>query len=89
MKSLGIDTSKSSSWVKCNSELRDLANTIKHGEGGSSKRLKVWRSDLFKESVFGQSVYEVETSTKDIELYINTLVKFWESFFSAALQTNE
>ena len=37
-----------SQWKSIN-ELRHLANTIKHGEGGSSKKLRALRPDLFED----------------------------------------
>ena len=89
LNGLGIDTSDSSSWSKCNRELRLLANTIKHGEGGSSKKLKALRPELFKKTMFGVSEYEIEVSIKDVECYTNHLLRFWEGFFSAVLPEHE
>jgi len=85
LNNLGIDTSSKSKWGKCNNELRLLANTIKHGEGRSSKELKVLRPNLFKETIFGASEYEVEVSIEDIEGYVDHLLEFWTVFFSAVL----
>lgn len=89
LEGLGIDTSGSSLWLKCNNELRLLANTIKHGEGNSSKKLKVLRPDLFKETVFEVSEHEIEASIKDVECYVSCLLRFWEAFFCAALPEYE
>jgi len=86
---LGIDTSKDSLWSKCNNELRFLANTIKHGKGVSSEKLKSLRPELFKKSVLGVSEHEIETSTNDVELYVKHLINFWEAFFQAVLPIYE
>lgn len=85
----GIDTSGSSLWAICNNELRLLANTIKHGEGGSSKELKTLRPELFKKTIFDVSEHEIKTSIKDVECYVSFLLQFWEEFFSAALPEYE
>lgn len=89
LEKLGIDTSETSLWSTCNNELRLLANTIKHGEGSSSRKLKVLRPDLFKEQMFGVSECEIESSIIDVEYYVGRLLEFWEVFFNAALPEYE
>ena len=88
LENLGIDISSSSLWIKCNLELRLVANTIKHGKGTSSVKLQAIRPDLFKANMFGTSDHEIQLTINDIKKYLSELTLFWESFFNLALPSN-
>ena len=81
----GIDTSAGSLWEKCNSQLRLISNTIKHGEGKSSRKLFKLRPDLFKENMSEISKSEIEPTIEELELFLDYMCEFWEEFFSAVL----
>ena len=51
MTNLGIDLSSLESWAKIQ-ELRLIANSVKHAEGGSAKQLRELRPDLFQNPAF-------------------------------------
>ena len=88
LQHLGIKIDDLASWQKIE-ELRLVANTVKHAEGGSSNKLRDIRSDLFKDPnmsdismysappifqpLFGDGLY---LSLKDIEDYRDHLVRF-------------
>ena len=90
LQHLGIKIDDLASWQKIE-ELRLVANTVKHAEGGSSHKLRDIRSDLFKDPnmsdismysappifqpLFGDGLY---LSLKDIEDYRDHLVRFWQ-----------
>lgn len=84
LKSIGIDTSAGSFWSKCNNELRLVANTIKHGKGSSSIKLKAMKPNLFKQGITGASEDEIQLTISHVEGYIKSLNDFWKSFFSLA-----
>jgi hypothetical protein len=46
-ENLGIDLSSLEPWAKID-ELRSVANSVKHAEGGSARRLRELRPDLFQ-----------------------------------------
>ncbi len=50
LEEMGINCDSNSNWYKTNTELRLVANTIKHGEGGSHDKLKVLKSNYFESS---------------------------------------
>ncbi|WP_318432170.1 hypothetical protein [Photobacterium leiognathi] len=81
LTTLNIDTSPNSKWIICNSELRDLANAIKHGEGPSLNRLKSKHPTLFK-----SGTNQIEVKVADVERYTNDLLDFWREFFNAAIR---
>ncbi|MCD9477807.1 hypothetical protein [Photobacterium phosphoreum] len=81
LNALNVDTSQLSSWKTCNSELRDLANAIKHGEGHSLTRLKSTKPNLFK-----SGTNQIEVKVTDVEGYTRNLLDFWGEFFDAALR---
>lgn len=82
---LGMNTSQTSLWVKCNSELRLIANTIKHGKGPSSVKLQSIKPELFKVGICGSSDHEIQLTISNIKEYLNNLMQFWEEFFTLAL----
>lgn len=81
LNALNVDTSQQSSWKICNSELRDLANAIKHGEGHSLTRLKSTKPNVFK---YGTN--QIEVKVTDVEGYTRNLLDFWSDFFNASLR---
>lgn len=85
VSNLGMDTSSSSLWAKCNSELRLIANAIKHGKGQSSIKLQGIKPELFKAGIFGISDYEIQLTISNIKEYLNNLTLFWEEFFALTL----
>lgn len=89
IENLGIDTSAGSQWSKCNSELRLIANTIKHGKGSSSTQLKTIKPNLFKQSISGVSDDEIQLTINDIEYYIENMKGFWMLFFNSVIPTSE
>ncbi len=89
IESLGIDTSTGSQWSKCNSELRLIANTIKHGKGSSSRQLKSIKPNYFVKNILGVSDDKIQITIDDIEYYIENIKGFWVSFFNSAIPTSE
>ncbi|TOQ04158.1 hypothetical protein, partial [Vibrio parahaemolyticus] len=81
LTTLNVDTSPNSKWKICNSELRDLANAIKHGEGKSLNRLKSAQPNLFK-----SGTNQIEVKVTDVERYTKALLDFWTDFFNAAIR---
>ncbi len=85
LNGLGINTENSSCWFTINNELRQLSNTIKHGTGHSSEKLKKIRPDfLITKSIFLTSS-DVNISVKDLKNYFTAMKKFWELFFYKVL----
>lgn len=94
METLGIDLQNFPSWSKINDELRLVANTVKHAEGGSSHQLRQKRPDLFKPPHLLSSsllsgapaipLYQpmigdgLYVSIDDIKDYRDHLVRFWQ-----------
>jgi hypothetical protein len=98
----GIDLHRFETWPAIN-ELRLLANTVKHAEGESAQRLHEIRPDFFRQAGFpelgewvtrwkprvfqplaGKDLY---VDAKDIKLYLESLLKFWEEFWVALSRT--
>jgi hypothetical protein len=93
LKALGIDITKFSSWAKVD-ELRLVANTVKHAEGDSARKLHQMRPDLFEHSkvsgispslgkglprVFQPLVGEdLYVPLTDVQQYRDSLVGFWK-----------
>ena len=91
----GIDITSLKTWVKID-ELRLSANSVKHAEGDSSKRLKQLRPDVFenpylKGKVWGQmlsidNVYmplageDIYFSIDDLNNYKSNIISFWQDF---------
>jgi hypothetical protein len=102
LKRCGIDLSGLCSWRSVD-ELRLVANTIKHGEGGSAQELRNHRPDLFVHPVLRNQgdagippvsqVYlpaggeDVFVTLEDIARYRDALVRFWHEFSEAILRT--
>ncbi|SPZ37411.1 Uncharacterised protein [Plesiomonas shigelloides] len=95
LRSAGINIKSFPCYEKLD-ELSLLANTIKHGQGQSSKRLFSIRPDLFQQPSiisFGASGYhsvftplmgeDIYVSLKDINEYSLAIQEFWFSFYTA------
>ena len=94
METLGIDLQNFPSWPKMNDELRLVANTVKHAEGGSSHQLRQKRPGMFRHPLLSSSalfsspaalpVFQpligdgLYVSFDDIEDYRDHLVRFWQ-----------
>lgn len=98
LKDYGIDIKNFDSWSKIYDELRLVANTVKHAEGSSSKKLRKKRPDLFENpQLLGFSGLSVPTpkvfqplvgddlymSLRDIKNYRDHLVQFWQELADA------
>jgi hypothetical protein len=57
---LGVDVTACPDWPKVNTELRHVANTIKHAEGNSASELRSLRPDLFNYPSIRESLDGVE-----------------------------
>ncbi|MBZ5596044.1 MAG: hypothetical protein LAP39_27695 [Acidobacteriia bacterium] len=64
MTNLGIDLSSLEPWAKIH-ELRLIANSVKHAEGGSAKQLRELRPDLFQNPAFAHIRAEMGASWFD------------------------
>jgi len=84
---MGINYNDQSDWYKTNTELRLVANTIKHGEGNSSRRLKEIRPEYFETHSSYLTDSKIEISYQDMQSYIEHIKSFWSSFFDKVLQT--
>ncbi|MEA2048920.1 MAG: hypothetical protein U9O64_10815 [Campylobacterota bacterium] len=85
LEKIGIYCDNNSDWYKINTELRLVANTIKHGEGGSYNRLKTLKPDYFEVSTSYLTDNTIEISEEAIQIYIENMKSFWESFFDKVL----
>jgi len=83
---LGINCDNQSDWHKTNTELRLAANTIKHGEGHSSKKLQRIRPEYFDTKSSYLTDSKIEITRENIQSYIEHMKSFWCSFFDAVLQ---
>ena len=81
-----IDVKSFKSWQKVN-ELRHVANTVKHAEGPSARKLRRIRPDIFEfpEPPIAQPLLgeDIEVSIEDISDYRDHLLMFWEEFSSS------
>jgi hypothetical protein len=50
---IGIDLASLAAWAKID-ELRSVANSVKHAEGGSARQLRQVRPDLFQSPAFAE-----------------------------------
>lgn len=97
LKCSGIDIKIFSSWKKIE-ELRLVANTVKHAEGNSAKRLHALRPDMFQNprldqfrlfetrnpQIFQPLVGEdLYVSLTDIHDYCESLTTFWQELSNA------
>src|SRR5260370_8941912 len=64
MTNLGIDLPSLEPWAKID-ELRLIANSVKHAEGGSAKQLRELRPDLFQNPAFAHIRAEMGASWFD------------------------
>lgn len=96
----GVDITTFSSWAKID-ELRLLANTVKHADGNSSKRLHELRPDMFQNShldkfgfsdtrnphIFQPLIGEdLYVSLTDVQEYSATLISFWQELSDEMLR---
>jgi hypothetical protein len=98
LQKYGIDITKFQCWLDLE-ELRLLANTVKHAEGDSAKKLHTLRPDLFERPSFGLSllgkrsspprVYsplmgeDVYVSVQDLRRFANSVEQFWKELSDA------
>lgn len=70
-------------WKIIYSELRLVANVLKHAEGSSKNQLKERRPDLFLASSVSIPLFEYEIciSEKDFEKYYKAVQCFWADYF--------
>ena len=69
-------------------EMRELVNTIKHGEGRSEVALRAKRPDLFASGSYDPMKVHRSTllepvlniSNQDFRDYLNALIEFWDTF---------
>lgn len=85
LSKLNIDTSEESNWYKCNTELRALSNSIKHGKGSSFEKLKTLRPDLIIETDNFLSKSDIVIEMENINEYIEFMNSFWNIFFNKVL----
>jgi len=83
---MGINCDNQSDWYKTNTELRLVANAIKHGEGNSSQRLKAIKPEYFDTQSSYLTDSKIEITHQDIQSYIEHMKSFWSSFFDKVLQ---
>ena len=86
LEEMGINCDDHSDWYKTNTELRLVANTIKHGEGSSSKKLQLIRPEYFDTKSSYLTDSKIEITDQDIQLYIEYMKSFWSSFFDKVLR---
>lgn len=102
LSTLGIDITMFPSWATID-ELRYVANTVKHAEGSSARKLHSLRPALFENPDvvdfgirFGRgspSVFlpllgeDLYVSLADIQQYRDSLIRFWEELGEAMGQT--
>jgi len=98
LQRFGIDVTKFRCWLELE-ELRLVANTVKHAEGDSAKKLHSLRPDLFEAPSLGglsflgkrssPRVYsplmgeDVYVAVQDLKRYANTVEQFWEELSDA------
>ena len=85
LKEMGINCDSNSNWYKINTELRLVANTIKHGKGVSYDKLKPLKPNYFETTASYLTDSKIELSKEDILMYIENMLSFWESFFGKVL----
>ena len=86
LENLSIDTATNSNWDLCNTELRLIANVIKHGKGQSFEKLNLRKPSVIKSFHGFLSDAEVTISVADLNFYILAMQQFWNEFFEKALQ---
>jgi hypothetical protein len=89
LEKMGINCDDNSNWYKINTELRLVANTIKHGEGGSYNKLKTLKPNYFETTASYLTDSKIELSKEDILMYIENMYSFWEAFFDKVLPKYE
>jgi hypothetical protein len=102
LQTYGIDLYQFCMWPEID-ELRLVANVVKHADGESAKRLHQLRPDYFRQSGFpGLGEWELRwdphvfqpligrdlyVQSKDVRLYLNSLIEFWRQFAAALIST--
>ena len=105
MEELGVKLEDLYSWQKINDELRLVANTVKHAEGGSSQQLRQKRPGMFRRPLLSSStllsspaalpVFQpligdgLYVSIDDIEDYRDHLVRFWQELADSLESSNQ
>ncbi|MCW8934502.1 MAG: hypothetical protein OQK98_07235 [Gammaproteobacteria bacterium] len=89
LEEMGISCDVGSNWYKTNTELRLVANTIKHGEGKSCDRLKGIKPEYFKTNTSYLTDNKIEIPEEDMTKYIDNMSSFWDSFFDKVLPKYE
>jgi len=85
LEEMGINCDNSSNWYKINTELRLVANTIKHGEGNSYNKLKALKPSYFETTASYLTDSKIELSKENIFMYVKNMYSFWEAFFDKVL----
>ncbi|WP_159737711.1 hypothetical protein [Vibrio atypicus] len=88
LSELGIAVDSSSSWFKCNTELRLLANVIKHGKGRSLEQLEKLNLDIGKHKYGLIANSEVVVSLELLNKYIVEMEFFWGNYFEQSALLN-
>lgn len=83
---LSINTAQNSDWEICNTELRLIANVIKHGKGSSYNQLKIRKPQMIKSFNGFFSNAEIAITENDLAVYILAMKNFWSDLFKKALQ---
>jgi len=89
----GVDIIKTKAWEKLR-ELKNLVNTVKHGDGKSADKLRKMRPDFFEiPNLFGArnetdtlelygavllDQYSLQVSGNDLYIYIDAVKHFWD-----------
>lgn len=86
LEKLSINAGEGSLWDICNTELRLIANTIKHGQGQSFEKLKSRKPETIKSFNGFLSDGKIEITSEDLNCYISAMKNFWQEFFQKALR---
>lgn len=89
LQEMGINCDIGSNWYKTSTELRLVANTIKHGEGRSYDQLKDIKPRYFQTTASYLTDNKIEILEEDILEYIENMNSFWDSFFDKVLAKYE
>jgi len=86
LEKLSINAEEGSLWDICNTELRLIANVIKHGKGESFDTLKLRKPKAIKSFNGFLSDGEIEITCEELNQYISNMKEFWQEFFKKALR---
>ncbi|SYX86924.1 hypothetical protein [Paenibacillus alvei] len=85
----GVSITKTNAWKKIR-ELKQLTNTIKHGDGDSADKLRKLRPDFFQSEFFNDTDtlellgsvlldgYTLKVKDDDFLDYVNSTISFWD-----------